>query len=209
MWNGLKTGASNAWTGIKNVFSNVSDWFKDVFSKAWQKVKDVFSTGGKIFTGIKEGIENAFKTVVNAIIRGINKVIAFPFDKINDMLDRIRDVEIAGFTPFSGLISRFTVPQIPELEQGGIVKKGQVGLLEGKGAEAVIPLERNTGGLKRITKMLAAELKPQLEIGGAGNSYNNQQIVNNYNFNQTNNSPKALSRLEIYRQSKNLLRMKG
>ena len=209
MWNGLKTGASNAWTGIKNVFSNVSDWFKDVFSKAWQKVKDVFSTGGKIFTGIKEGIENAFKTVVNAIIRGINKVIAFPFDKINDMLDRIRDVEIAGFTPFSGLISRFTVPQIPELEQGGIVKKGQVGLLEGKGAEAVIPLERNTGGLKRITKMLAEELKPQLEIGGAGNSYNNQQIVNNYNFNQTNNSPKALSRLEIYRQSKNLLRMKG
>ena len=209
MWNGLKEGASKAWTGIKNVFSNVSDWFKDVFSKAWQKVKDVFSTGGKIFTGIKEGIENAFKTVVNAIIRGINKVIAFPFDKINDMLDRIRDVEIAGFTPFSGLISRFTVPQIPELEQGGIVKKGQVGLLEGKGAEAVIPLERNTGGLKRITKMLAAELKPQLEIGGAGNSYNNQQIVNNYNFNQTNNSPKALSRLEIYRQSKNLLRMKG
>lgn len=209
MWNGLKEGASKAWTGIKNVFSPVADWFKDVFSKAWQKVKDVFSTGGKIFTGIKEGIENAFKTVVNAIIRGINKVIAFPFDKINDMLDRIRDVEIAGFTPFSGLISRFTVPQIPELEQGGIVKKGQVGLLEGKGAEAVIPLERNTGGLKRITKMLAAELKPQLEIGGAGNSYNNQQIVNNYNFNQTNNSPKALSRLEIYRQSKNLLRMKG
>lgn len=209
MWNGLKEGASKAWTGIKNVFSPVADWFKDVFSKAWQKVKDVFSTGGKIFTGIKEGIENAFKTVVNAIIRGINKVIAFPFNKINDMLDNIRDVEIAGFTPFSGLVSRFTVPQIPELEQGGIVKKGQIGLLEGKGAEAVIPLERNTGGLKRITQMLAEELKPQLGIGSAGNSYNNQQIVNNYNFNQTNNSPKALSRLEIYRQSKNLLRMKG
>lgn len=30
-------------------------------------------------------------------------------------------------------------------------------------------------------------------------------VVNNYNFNQTNNSPKALSRLEIYRQTKNQL----
>lgn len=206
MWNGLKTGASNAWTGIKNVFSNVSDWFKDVFSKAWQKVKDVFSTGGKIFTGIKEGIENAFKTVVNAIIRGINKVIAFPFNKINDMLDNIRDVKIAGFTPFSGLVSRFTVPQIPELEQGGIVKKGQIGLLEGKGAEAVIPLERNTGGLKQIAALLAAELKPNLLKNSARIiPQSGQNVVNNYSFNQTNNSPQALSRYEIYRQSKNLL----
>lgn len=31
------------------------------------------------------------------------------------------------------------------------------------------------------------------------------QVVNNYNFYQTNNSPKALSRLEIYRQTKNQL----
>lgn len=29
------------------------------------------------------------------------------------------------------------------------------------------------------------------------------QVTNNYNFSQTNNSPKALSRLEIYRQTKN------
>lgn len=31
------------------------------------------------------------------------------------------------------------------------------------------------------------------------------QVTNNYNFYQTNNSPKALSRLEIYRQTKNQL----
>ena len=32
---------------------------------------------------------------------------------------------------------------------------------------------------------------------------NNSNVT--YNFNQTNNSPKALSRFDIYRQSKNLL----
>lgn len=36
---------------------------------------------------------------------------------------------------------------------------------------------------------------------GGGSS----QVVNNYNFTQTNNSPKPLSRLEIYRQTKNQL----
>ena len=65
MWDTLKNGASNAWQGIKNVFSSVTDWFRDVFSKAWEAVKNVFSTGGKIFDGIKEGIESTFKTVVN------------------------------------------------------------------------------------------------------------------------------------------------
>lgn len=207
MWDGLKTGASNAWTGIKTVFSHVSDWFKDVFSKAWQKVKDVFSTGGKIFDGIKEGITNAFKAVVNALIGGINKIIAIPFNAINDSLDKIRNIEIAGHKPFEGLISRFTVPEIPKLmAKGGIIKRATNTVIGEDGAEAVIPLEKNTGGLKRIAQMLAAELNPQLKIGGLGNAYNNnQQIVNNYNFNQTNNSPQALSRYDIYRQSKNLL----
>ena len=46
------------------------------------------------------------------------------------------------------------MPQIPLLEQGGVLKKGQVGLLEGKGAEAVVPLEKNTGWLNKIADIL-------------------------------------------------------
>lgn len=204
MWNSLKEGASKAWTGIKNVFSPVADWFKDVFSKAWQKVKDVFSTGGKIFTGIKDGIVDAFKTIVNAIIRGINKVIAIPFNAINNTLDRIRDIEIAGYSPFSGLISRFDIPQIPELAKGGVLKKGQKGFLEGDGAEAVVPLEKNTKWLDEIANRLYNKMNLSNQLAAVGPQTTN--VTNN--FYQTNNSPKALSRLEIYRQSKNLLRMK-
>lgn len=117
MWDGLKDGASTAWDGITSVFSNVTDWFKDKFSKAWQAVKDVFSTGGKVFDGIKDGIVSVFKTVVNAIIGGINKVIAIPFNAINGILSDIKSIEIAGIKPFDW-ITTFTVPQIPKLSTG-------------------------------------------------------------------------------------------
>lgn len=117
MWSGLKSGASDAWAGIKSVFSSVTSWFKDTFSKAWQKVKDVFSTGGKVFDGIKDGIVSTFKTVVNAIIGGINKVIKVPFDAINGVLKKIRDIEIVGIKPFNW-VTTFSVPQIPKLSTG-------------------------------------------------------------------------------------------
>lgn len=197
MWDGLKTKASEAWEGIKNAFAPVADWFREKFSKAWEEVRNVFSTGGTIFEGITDGITNAFKTVVNAIIRGINNVIAMPFDAINNMLDKIAGVSIAGIKPFEKLVSRFTVPQIPELARGGVLEKGQTGFLEGNGAEAVVPLENNSKWIAATARALRSSLGEEgLTSGG---------VTNNYNFVQNNTSPKALSRLEIYRQTQNQL----
>lgn len=121
LWNGLKNGASGAWQGIKNVFSNVASWFGNIFSNAWNAVKNVFSTGGRIFEGIQQGIANTFKNIVNSLIRGINRVVATPFNAINSALRMIRNASIAGFQPFSWLPSVY-VPQIPYLAQGGYVK---------------------------------------------------------------------------------------
>ena len=205
VWNNLKTGATNAWNGIKTVFSTVATFFKDTFTKAWTAVKNVFSVGGKIFDGIKEGIVSMFKTIVNAIIRGINRVISVPFNAINAALNTIRNVGIADMKPFAGLPS-ISVPSIPELARGGILKRGQVGFLEGDGAEAVVPLEKNTQWLRAVAKQMAKELG----VSGSGSvtgSVGLGGVVNNYN--QTINSPKALTRLEIYRQSKNLLAFNG
>ena len=120
-WNAVKNGASNAWNGIKSVFSKVASFFGDIFSKAWQKVKSVFSAGGKIFDGIKDGIVNAFKTVVNAIIKGINKVVSIPFNGLNKILGKLAGLDILGVSPFSWLTWRASVPQIPLLAQGGYV----------------------------------------------------------------------------------------
>lgn len=154
VWSTVTGFFSKIWNGIKNVFSVVADWFKNIFSKAWGAVKKVFEAGGRVFEGIKDGIVTAFKAVVNAIIRGINKVIAIPFNVINGILDGIRGIEIFGWKPFDW-IGRLPVPQIPELAQGGVLKKGQIGFLEGDGAEAVVPLERNTGWIARVAEQLA------------------------------------------------------
>ena len=200
MWNGIKNSASKAWEGIKSVFSPVVNWFKDKFSKAWTAVKNVFSTGGKIFNGIKEGIVSAFKTVVNGIIKGINKVIAVPFNAINKILDKIKNVSIAGVKPFKNLISRFNVPQIPLLAKGGVLKKGQVGLLEGSGDEAVVPLHNN----KKWIRAVADDMRRELQ-GGVTSTTRNLQNNNVNNFTQVINAPSTPSRIELYRDARNLL----
>ena len=149
LWDKLKSGAKAAWEGIKSVFSVVSTWFQDTFSKAWNKVKDIFSTGGKIFDGIKEGIASTFKTIVNGLISGINRVIAVPFNSINGLLNTIRGISVLGVSPFKGMWSYnpLKVPQIPKLALGGIVNRpgrGVPAIIGEAGAEAVLPLENHT-----------------------------------------------------------------
>ena len=207
MWNNLKNGASKAWEGIKSVFTPVVNWFKDKFTKAWTAVKNVFSTGGKIFDGIKEGIASTFKTVVNGIIRGINKVIAVPFNAINKALNKIKNISIAGAKPFGGLPT-ISVPQIPTLATGiAKAKKGHQYLLEGKNDEAVIPLHKNAPWLKALASNLLDQLKTANTSGLTNNVNNAKSNVNN--FTQIINAPKQPSRIELYRQTRNLLELKG
>ena len=121
LWEGMKDGAKNAWEGIKKVFSTVATFFKNIFTNAWEGVKKVFSVGGKIFDGIKDGILNGFKTIVNAIIGGINKVVSIPFNGINWALKKIRDIEFLGISPFKDLIKTIDIPQIPKLATGAVI----------------------------------------------------------------------------------------
>ena len=145
----VKLACSEIWSAIKEKFANVGTWFKEKFTDAWQKVKDVFSKGGKIFDGIKDGIASTFKTIVNGLIDGINRVIRTPFNAINSMLNTIRSVKVLGISPFKNLWSYnpLSVPQIPKLALGGIVNRpgrGVPAIIGEAGAEAVLPLENNT-----------------------------------------------------------------
>lgn len=159
-WNGLVNGAQAAWNGITGIFSKLASFFGSIFSKAWEAVKKVFSTGGRIFDGIKDGIVNAFKAVVNAIIRGINAIVAIPFNAINGVLSGLRGINILGIQPF-GWLPSIGVPQIPYLATGGIVPDTNGGRLivagDGGEDEWVVP----------ESKM--ASLIDQLNARGAGN----------------------------------------
>lgn len=219
VWNSIKSGASDAWEGIKSVFGAVAKFFGDKFTEAWEKVKGVFSTGGKIFDGIKDGIVSAFKSIVNAIIRGINKVVSIPFKGINSALKTIRDISILGVEPFKGLISTIDVPQIPELAKGDVAKKNKpyLALLgdNKKETEVISPLSTMRKAFIEAMKDMGLEdiKKIKMDLGNELNINYNRNLSNlnsDTSFgktvvvNQTINSPKSLSRSEIYRQTKNI-----
>ena len=127
----FKTKFSESLTKIKDAFNPIKEWFsgvwrklKDIVSDTWDKILGLFNKGGKIFDGITEGIAGIFKRIVNSLISGINKVIATPFNLINGLLNKVREINIMGFSPFENLWDKdpLTVPQIPKLAQGGFVK---------------------------------------------------------------------------------------
>ena len=69
------------------------------------------------------------------------------------------------------------------LEKGGVLKKGQVGLLEGNGAEAVVPLERNKYWVQAVAKEFA-RIMPEIKGG----------TTQNINFYQQVSTPDEVSR---------------
>lgn len=156
---------SGIFTNLWNVIQIVVNTIVSIFSTAWNTIKNVattvwngilglFSAGGKIFTGVVEGIAGVFKTIVNALIRGINKIISIPFNTINGILNFIRNIDVLGVSPFKGLWKQnpLPVPQIPTLNVGTnyIAREGLAYLHEG---EAVVPKKYNPA------------------IGGYGNNY--------------------------------------
>lgn len=84
-----------------------------------------------LVSSIGEGIRNGFKVAVNWIIDGINGFIR-----------GINRIKIPDWVP--GLGGKgFSIKEIPLLESGGVLERGQMGFLEGNGAEAVVPLDQN------------------------------------------------------------------
>ena len=164
LWEKVSFGAVAAWDGIKSAFKSVPEWFQSKFRDAWQKVKDVFSTGGRIWSGIKEGIESTFRTVVNAIIRGMNTIIAVPFNKINSMLNAIRNASFLGISPFQNMwgVNPLPVPQIPMLARGAVIPANRQFL-------AVLGDQRNGNNLEAPESLLRQIVRE--EAGGAGSRY--------------------------------------
>ena len=158
------------WDGIKSAFSSVGEWFSKCFGDAWNAVKNIFAPVGEMFGNIGKSILNALSSIIN----------------LNGILRAIRDINIAGLKPFSwiGEIPVPQIPPIPMLAEGGVLKRGQVALLEGQGDEAVIPLSQNTEWIDKVADKLNKSSEPQniyytINIDVASMNANSQHDIEN------------------------------
>lgn len=217
VWSVVADFFTGIWDGIKNAFATVGEWFGDIFSRAWDGIKNIWSTVGDFFGGIWDKIKETFKgvgewfrgvfegakNIIEKIWESVTAIVKAPVNflikGLNKFIDMLNKIQIPDWVPGVGGYG-LNIPNIPELQQGGVLKRGQMGLLEGDGAEAVVPLENNRAWINAT----AAAMKQALQTEGviAGTAANTSSSVT---FNQYNNSPKALSRLEIYRQTQNQL----
>lgn len=220
-WAAAKQFFSDLWAAIKKVFTGIPEYFSGKFSDAWNGVKRAFSAVGEFFGGIWETIKSrftdigqktadaiggAFRSAINATLGVVEGAINKVPQAVNGALDKIN--ALPGVS-----IPMMPEIRLPRLAGGGILTKPTVAQIGEAGDEAVIPLERNTRGLQRIAELLWAQMeknfpkKPQFPQPVPQPAAQTSTTVNNYNtnFTQNNTSPKALSRLEIYRQTKNLI----
>lgn len=141
-------GIGQLWDNyLKPMFESMTDFIKNVFSgdfsAAFQNVIDMV---GHVW----EGIKIVIKTPINAAIELINKFIG-----------KINGIKIPDWVPEMGGKGILEIPTIPLLASGGVLERGQVGLLEGSGAEAVVPLENN----HKWTKAVAEDMNSALGGG--------------------------------------------
>lgn len=162
IWNGAKSFFRGIWSSVTGTFGNVSGWFRSKFQSAWNSIKSVFSGWGSFFGGLWDKIKSKFGSIGtklgtsmgNAVKSALNKVLSTIEKAINKGIGLINSaIRLANKLPG---INVGTVPKIslPRLEKGGVLKRGQIGLLEGSGAEAVVPLERNQAWLSKVAQDL-------------------------------------------------------
>ncbi len=146
-----------------------------------------------------------------AIIAGAEAIV-MGFAQLGPIGGAVNAAVQAGLTAVQlGVIA--SQKYVPALAKGGIADGATLAMIGEAGKEAVLPLERNTGWIDILAEKLSAILEKDLLGGIAMQNMavpalaQPTQIVNNYT--QNIYSPKSLNRLELYRDTKNLLALKG
>lgn len=152
---------------VEGAFSTIVSIWDNVLKPALEGCLD-FITG--VFSGNFSGAFSSLVSSVGDVFSGIVTVVKSPLNKcigfINKFIRKVNGVTIPDWVPGVGG-SHTNIPTIPLLAQGGVLERGQVGLLEGSGAEAVVPLHQNKAWIRRVAEDM------DTAIGGA----NGDQVV--------------------------------
>ena len=175
LWDKAKAFFQSVWNGIKNVFSSVGSWFGNTFKAAWEAVKKVFSSWGAFFSGLWDTITDTFSAIGTNISNAISKSVKAG---LNGVISSIEGIINSGVSMINGAIriinkipgvsvGSLSYLSLPRLARGGVVNEPTVAEIGEDGAEAVVPLERNTGWIDRLSEKVAQSIVVQ---AGQGNS---------------------------------------
>ena len=160
VWDKVKNYFSTVWTGIKNVFGSVASWFGNTFKAAWEAIKKVFSNWGSFFSGLWNRITNTFSkigtnisnAIGSSVKAGLNGVISVIEGTINSGINLINGA-IRLINKIPGVdISNIREVNLPRLAKGGIVTRSTIAEIGEDGAEAVVPLEKNTEWIDKLAE---------------------------------------------------------
>lgn len=166
VWDVVVKYFTTLFDNIKLIFSAVKSVLSGDFKAAWEAIKKIFSNWGSFFTGLWDSVKKIFSNIASAIgnaisstVKGaVNAVLSVAVGLINGFIRAI-NVAIGVINLIPGVeISKINLLEVPKLEKGGVLEKGQVGLLEGNGTEAVVPLENNLEWLNKFADMLSERL---------------------------------------------------
>ena len=158
----VKKWFSDTYRSITRTFANIGSWFGSKFRSAWNAIKNAFSGWGSFFSGLWGKVKSKFGSIGtsigtamgNAVKNGMNGALSKVESAINKGIGLINSaIRLANKLPGInvGTVGKISLPR---LAKGGVLERGQIGLLEGSGAEAVVPLENNRAWLTRVAEDL-------------------------------------------------------
>lgn len=177
IWQSAVNGVVEFWTPVVNFFVNIvkkvkqafeiiPKFFCNIFKKAWDGIKNVFSKVGEFFGGIISTITKTFSTVGSTVANAIGSAFKVAINAVLGIIEGALNLIPNAINGAIGLINKLpgvsisTIPTIslPRLAKGGVLKKGQIGFLEGDGDEAVVPLSQNTEWIDKIADKLNSKM---------------------------------------------------
>ena len=215
--NSIKSVVSSVWDSISSKISSIMSTIKSTISSIWDSIKSAVST--KV-SGVKTAIQDGFQAavdwikglasdawnwgadIISGIIDGIKSMINNLADTVTGVADTIRDF-LHFSVPDKGPLTDYE-SWMPDFMKGladGIDKsKKYVEKAVGSVAEAMqLTMDSD---LNYSLHGISGAMLPDSSGGTVNNYYNTD---NRKTVNQTNQSPKTLSRLEIYRLTRNAL----